>query len=320
MDPRWTQEGLDTIEQNLRTASMFPMSLSISWDDQRVFLAVLEGGSLSAAARVLGFAQPTARARIEALEHALGVVLFTRSSQGLLPTAHAQALGDHVRAMAYASDSFLRAASAPPGKVAGTVRLSVSEFVGLEVLPPMLARLRARHPELVLEVAPSNAPAKLTEQEADLAVRTYRPSGDMLVARKLGDVALRLFAHRDYLADRGTPKTLSDLVRHDMIGPDRSPLDLRLAQTALPPDVLNRVVVRTDSHPAQLALARAGLGIAVVQRPVGLADPRLVPVLPDLAVASLPLWLVAHQDVVDVPRVRAVFDHLAEEIGRYARE
>ena len=130
----------------------------------------------------------------------------------------------------------------------------------------VLARLRARHPELVLEVAPSNAPAKLTEQEADLAVRTYRPSGDMLVARKLGDVALRLFAHRDYLADRGTPKTLSDLVRHDMIGPDRSPLDLRLAQTALPPDVLNRVVVRTDSHPAQLALARAGLGIAVVQR------------------------------------------------------
>jgi DNA-binding transcriptional LysR family regulator len=183
----------------------------------------------------------------------------------------------------------------------------------------MLRRLRARHPGLVLELALSNSSANLTEQEADLAVRMHRPSGDALVARKLGEVTLGLFAHRDYLDARGVPADLADLASHDMVGPDRSIPDRRLAEAVLPVQVLDRMVLRTDSHPAQPAAARAGLGVAAVQRPVALADPDLQPVLPDLVVANLPLWLVAHRDLVGVPRVRAVFDHLAEELGRYTR-
>lgn len=298
---------------------MKPMSEPVSWDDQHAFLLVFEGGSLSAAARALGQAQPTVRARIEALERKLGTVLFTRSSQGLLPTEAARALYAHARAMAHASDAFLRAASASPGQVAGTVRVAVSEFVGQEVLPPMLARLRVRHPGLVLEVAASNSSADLTRQEADLALRMHRPSGEALVARKLGEVALGFFAHRDYLAARGMPNELADLTSHDLIGSDRSTSDRRLAEAVLPAPVLARIVLRTDSHPGQLAAARAGLGIAVVQRPAGLVDPTLRPVLPELVLARLPLWLVAHRNLLDVPRVRAVFDHLAEDMGRYVR-
>ncbi|MBL3674000.1 LysR family transcriptional regulator [Paracoccus sp. KCTC 42845] len=94
----------------------------------------MEEGSLSAAVRRLGMAQPTVRARVEALEHALGMILFTRSFQGLLPTEQARALHEHVRAMAHASDAFLRAAAAPASEIAGVVRLSVSEFMGLEGL------------------------------------------------------------------------------------------------------------------------------------------------------------------------------------------
>ncbi len=298
---------------------MIPVSQPLSWDDQRAFLAVLEEGSLSAAARRLGLAQPTVRARVEALERGLGTVLFTRSAQGLLPTDQARALQEHARAMAHASDAFLRAAAAPPGEVAGAVRLSVSEFVGVEVLPPMLARLRARHPGLVVELDLSDASANLAEQEADLAVRMHPPRQDTLVARKLGEVRLGLFAHRDYLAARGTPETLDDFAAHDVIGPDRATPDWRLAETILPPVVLDRIVVRTGSHPAQLACARAGLGIVVVQRPVGLADPRLAPVLPGFELAALPLWLVTHRSLRALPRVRATLDHLAQEIARYAK-
>lgn len=293
------------------------MSAPLSWDDQRAFLAVLEEGSLSAAARRLGVAQPTVRLRVETLERSLGITLFTRSSQGLRPTAQARALGDHVRAMAHASDAFLRAAAAPPDAAAGVVRLSVAEFVGVEVLPPMLASLRAAHPGLAVEVELSNASANLAEQEADVAVRMHRPSQETLVARKAGEVALGLFAHRDYLARRGTPQVPEDLAHHDLIGPDRSVADRALAEAALPPGT--RFAFRTDSHPAQLALARAGLGIAVVHRPVGLADGRLRPVLPDLLVASLPLWVVTHRDLRHVPRVRAAFDHLVERLALYAK-
>ena len=96
----------------------------IDWEQQRAFLAVLETGSLSGAARRLNLAQPTVRTRIEALEAALSTPLFTRSPGGLTPTERGLALHEHARAMALASDAFVRTASAAPDEVAGTVRVS----------------------------------------------------------------------------------------------------------------------------------------------------------------------------------------------------
>jgi len=297
------------------------MSDGVSWDDQRVFLAVLEGGSLSAAARVLGLAQPTVRTRLETLEHALGAALFTRSSQGLLPTDRARALHAHVKAMDHASRAFLRAASARDGGssdgVTGTVRLSVAEMVGVEVLPAMLATLRAAHPGLELEVDLSNTAANLNEQAADIAVRMLAPSQDTLVARKVGDIVMGLFAHRDYIAARGLPETVADLATHDIIGPDRSVMDLRAVEEHLPPALVSRMTVRTDHHPAQLAFARAGLGIVLVHRALGRADARLVHVLPELTPLTLPVWLVTHRDLRHEPRVRVAFDHLVEAFTTY---
>ena len=296
------------------------MSDRVNWDDQRAFLAVLEEGSLSGAARRLGIAQPTVRARVEALEHALGTVLFTRSVNGLVATEQARALAYPARAMAMASDAFVRAASAPPGEIAGAVRLSVSEFVGVEVLPPMLLSLRAAHPGIVVEVSLSNATADLLEQEVDIAVRMHPPRQEALMAKKIGTIPLGLFAHPDYLARQGAPTSLDDLVAHDFIGPDRARSDLQLAAALHPGLTRERFVVRTDSHPAQLALARAGLGIAVVQRPIGRADPLLRPVLPNLEITTLDTWIVTHEDLRSVPRVRAVFDHLVTEFNRFADE
>lgn len=295
------------------------MNEAISWDDQRVFRAVLEGGSLSAAARLLNLAQPTVRARLEALERALGVALFTRSPQGLQPTEQARALLAHARAMDHASRAFLRAASATPGEVRGTVRLSVAETVGIEVLPAMLAGLRRKHPALAVEVELSNLPARMSEQAADIAVRMHQPSQDSLVARKIGSIALGLFAHRDYLARQGHPATLDELALHDCIGPDRSVADHRAASEWLPSGLAKRLMLRTDSHPAQHAFARAGLGIAVMHRALGRADPGMVHLLPEAFQVALPVWLVTHRDLRREPRVRAAFDHLAASFADYCR-
>jgi DNA-binding transcriptional LysR family regulator len=286
------------------------MNGHVTWDDQRAFLATFEEGSLSGAARRLGVAQPTIRARIHSLERALGTVLFTRSVNGLVPTEQACALADPARAMARASDAFVRAGSAPPGQVAGTVRLSVSEFVGVEVLPAMLAKLREKHPGIAVELSLSNVSADLLEQEADIAVRMHPPRQEALVARKVGTISLGLYAHRDYLACRGSPVSVAELDNHDFIGPDRARSDLQLAVALHAGLTRERFKVRVDSHPTQLALARAGLGIAVVQRPIGRADPLLVPVLPELHIPGLDTWIVTHEDLRNVPRVRAVFDHL----------
>ncbi len=293
------------------------MNSRIDWEDQRAFLAVLETGSLSGAARALGVAQPTVRARIEALETALGTVLFTRSVRGLVPTEQARTLAHSARSMARASDAFVRLASAPADEAAGVVRVSVSEFVGIEVLPAMLVPLRARHPALIVELVLSNASADLLEQEVDIAVRMYPPKQEALVAAKVPSIPIGLFAHVDYLTARGTPASPADLARHDLIGSDRTQADLDLIRTLIPDLDRSRFAIRTDSHPAQLAAARAGLGIAVVQRPVGLADPSLRAVLPGLTIATLDTWIVTHENLRRLPRVGAVFDHLVTAFRQY---
>jgi DNA-binding transcriptional LysR family regulator len=146
-----------------------------SWEDQQAFLAVLESGSLSAAARQLGVTHATVRGRIETLEQRIGTVLFTRSAHGLVPTEQARSLGDAARTMARASAAFNRAAGGGPGPISGAVRISVSEFIGLEVLPAMLVPLREAHPELKIEIAISDRAVDLLDQEADVAVRMHRP-------------------------------------------------------------------------------------------------------------------------------------------------
>jgi DNA-binding transcriptional LysR family regulator len=293
------------------------MNSSLSWLDLQVLKSVIDGGSLSAAARQLGLSQPTVRARIDSLEAALGTVLFTRSAAGMVPTEETRALAVHADAMALASAALVRAASGAPDKVSGTVRITVSEFVAAHVLPPMIVRLRRAHPGLTIEIAPSDGSANLVAQEADIAVRMYPPREGDLIARHVGAIRLGFFAHKDYARARGLPLTVQEMRDHDLIGPDRTPYDLKVAEKfggdALPP----RFAIRTDSHAAQFAAIRAGGGIGVVQRPIGRADPDLVAVLPEVTVAALETWIVVQDDMRRLPKVRTVFDHLVAEFTQY---
>jgi DNA-binding transcriptional LysR family regulator len=292
------------------------MSKDVGWDDQRAFLAVVETGSLSAGARRLGLSQPTVRARIEALEAALGTALFTRSVHGLIPTATAEAMAAPARAMAHASEAMLRAASADSGAVAGRVRLSVSEFVGLEVLPPMLRSLRDRHPQLTVEFELSNLSADLLDQQVDVAVRMHPPEQSALVAKKVPSIPLGFFAHRDYLDTHGRPASRAEIGDHLFIGPDRNRSDLAMAAQIADPAHI-RWIARTDSHPAQLALARAGLGIAVAQVPAAMRHPELERVLHGIELPPLPTWIVTHESLRRLPRVAALFDHLVDAFEAY---
>src|SRR5690348_4413985 len=112
------------------------------WDLYRSFLGVLRGGSLSAAARSLGLTQPTLGRHIDALETDMGVKLFTRSRYGLAPTKAARELAPHAEAMEAAAEAFRRAASGEAAETGGTIRLTASNMIGVEVLPPILASFR----------------------------------------------------------------------------------------------------------------------------------------------------------------------------------
>src|SRR5260221_4046412 len=152
-----------------------------SWDLYRTFLAVLQEGSLSGAARALGLTQPTVARHIDALEQAVGFELFVRSQRGLAATEAALELKPYAEALASTAAAMLRAASGQGGAIRGTVRVSASEIVGAEILPPILTSLREQHPELEIELALSNAVENLLRRDADIALRMVEPVHEALV-------------------------------------------------------------------------------------------------------------------------------------------
>lgn len=288
------------------------MDNAIGWELYRSFLAVLEEGSLSAAARALALTQPTVGRHVAALEKALGVPLFVRSQTGLLPTDAALALRGHAQAMGSIAASLLRAAGRHGEAVQGTVRISASEVIGAEVLPPVLARLRRAHPQLRLELVLSNRVQDLLHREADVAVRMTRPEQDLLVARRIGAVALGLYADQDYLARHGTPQGLDELTQHALVGFDAETPFLRAARAALPLWRREAFALRADSDLAQLALIRAGCGIGFFQVPLARRTPHLLPVLPQQVRLGLETWITMHQDLRGSAACAAVFAALVE--------
>src|SRR5262249_34673307 len=120
--------------------------MDLGWDHYRSFLAVARRGSLSAAARELGLTQPTLGRHIAALEAAIGAKLFTRSQSGLQSTQAARELVPHAEAMAASAEALQRAASGEADTARGTVRVTASEIVGVEILPPILTAFREQHP------------------------------------------------------------------------------------------------------------------------------------------------------------------------------
>jgi len=289
------------------------MANDIGWELYRTFLAVLTEGSLSGAARALGITQPTAGRHISALESAFNQVLFTRSQTGLIPTEAALALRGYAEAMRNNAAALRRAATDRPAHGAsGTVRVSASEVIGTEVLPPTLARLRLTHPDLKIELVPTNRVEDLVQREADIAVRMTQPRQDLLIARRVGSVEVGLYAHRDYLTRQGTPSTPADLARHALIGFDEETPFLRAATTSFPDWRREAFSMRTDSDLAQMALLRAGAGIGAYQVALARRDPMLIRVLALHFALRLPTWITMHEGLRDSPHCRVTFDALVE--------
>jgi len=290
------------------------------WDLYRSFLAVLEEGSLSAAARALDLTQPTIGRHVDALEAALGEALFTRSAHGLEPTDAAQALRPHAEAIAAEAAALLRTASGRRGRIEGTVRITASEVIGVEILPPILAALREAHPGLVLELALTSAVEDLLRREADIAVRMVAPKQEALLARRIGDVMLGLHARRDYLDRHGVPGSLAVLRGHALIGFDRETAAINAMRRRISGFDRDMFALRADSDLAQLAAIRAGFGIGVCQVPLAARDPSLVRVLAAEFGLVLPCWVAMHEAMARNPRCRVVFDALVRGLSEYLRD
>lgn len=285
---------------------------SLEWSLVQAFLAVAEQGSLSAAARVLGASQPTLGRQIRAMEDQLGAELFRRHEKGLLLTEAGTSLLASARTMRQAAHHIEILAAAKGESLEGTVRITSSVMVAHHHLPAIIARIRRDEPLIAIELCGSDESSNLHFREADIAVRMYRPTQLDLVTQFLGDLRLGIFAARNYAERRGLPKSLEELLEHEVVGMDRDPAIIegfRRAGAALDREWFR---VRCDDPDAYWQLVRAGAGLGFGQAAIAHGDPELVEVPLDLGLPYLPVWLTAHETVRNIPRVRRVWDRLAK--------
>jgi DNA-binding transcriptional LysR family regulator len=287
----------------------------IDWTLIRSFLAVIDGGSLNAAAKRLRVQQPTLSRHITELEAQLGASLFERTARGLVPTAAGTAIVDAARQMAAAAHTLQICLQGMTSSAVGTVRISASEVFAAYFLPDFIADFVGNNIEIQVELVVSNDMSDLLRRDADIAIRLLRPAQSGLIAKKLGDLPLGLFASADYLAQCGTPKTHSDLTRHRIIGLDYDDSLIRGAQSIGLDLARENFIVRCDNQIIGINLVQAGAGIGVIPLAIGKKLSRLVQLFPNDEIMSFPVWLVVHREIQDRPAIRKIYDFLSDKLA-----
>lgn len=290
-------------------------SIRFDWNRARAFLVTAEEGSLSAAARALDMTQPTLGRQVTLLEQELGIALFERGARGLELTPNGLALVEYVRAMGDAASDLSLMASGQSQSLQGNICISATEVAAAYVLPSIIQRLRQMQPDIYIELIASNSVSDLKRREADIALRAFRPTQPDLIAKKLRDVAVYLYAARSYLDSLGNPMSPDDLSKADFIGFDHTDILMRaFSELGLKLTPRNFPVI-AENHIVQWELVKQGVGIGVMPQEIGDAEPLVERALPTLEPLASDLWLVTHRELTTNRRVRMVFDYLASELS-----
>jgi DNA-binding transcriptional LysR family regulator len=288
--------------------------MALDWTLLRSFHAVLDHGSLKAAARALSSSQPTIGRHVAELERTLGVPLFERTGNGLLPTQAALAAAEHLRGMNRNAEGLSRALMRSANKLEGLVRISATQIAAVYLLPAIITELRLREPGIQFEIIATNTLSNLLRREADIAVRMVRPKQSSLIAKRIGAVELGAYAADSYLQRRGTPRTPPDLLHHDLIGFDRDDTIRRGFARFGRSLTKDRFGVRSDDHIVTWRSVCAGAGIGFAGAYVGAVEPGVTRVLPSLAIPPLDMWLVTHREIHSSACIRRTYDYLAEAL------
>lgn len=292
-------------------------TIAFDWNHARAFLVTAEEGTLSAAAKALGLTQPTLSRQVSALESDFGVTLFERVGQRLILTESGMELLQQARRIGDAAMQFSLTASGQSQQLEGLVTVSVAELDAVFRLPKIIAKLRKKEPGIDIEVVVTNTPSDLKRREADIAIRSFRPTQKDLIVKKLGEESIWLYGTEDYVQRLPEFKDISELTDVQIIGFDRSNAvsDL-LNQQGWQLSKQNFRLI-TSFQILQLELCKQGLGMIFFPEKMGDTDLKLARAFGHLGpVMRLPVWLVCHQELRTNLRVRRVFDLLAEEFSQ----
>lgn len=281
----------------------------MNWDDIRIFLAIYRAGTLRGAGAALGIDQTTVGRRLASLEARLGARLFLRTQAGLALTDSGEQALQAGQAMERLAVSFARRTEGSDARVSGDVRVTTTDALALDFVIPAVERLRASEPGVQVILSTTTRILDLGRRQADIAVRTVRPTQSELIVRKLAQWEVGLYATRRYLAARGEPQPGKGFAGHDLAVYQPGVTAKQGNTLAGEPVTAGKVVAALDSSLMLATVIRAGLAVGELPTYVAARDPELVRIWPQRKRASdYEAWLVLHEDLARTVRVRVVVD------------
>lgn len=294
-------------------------AISFDWNQIRAFLATVEEGSLSAAARALGQTQPTLSRQITALEESLNVVLFERGRRSMSLTQPGRDLLEHVQAMGEAANRISLVASGQSQLVEGEVSITATDLFSTYLMPEFLHRLRASAPAIRVELVVSNEVRNLLRREADIALRHVRPEQPDLITRRLPNSTAYLFAASSLLEMHGVPQTGEALANLPFVGTkDNSQAIAELNGRGIPITADNFRYV-ADSAVTVWRMAKEGLGVCLMPMVLGARTSQMEVLFAESGPIEFPTWLTTHRELHSSKRIRLVFDLLADYFVEISR-
>jgi DNA-binding transcriptional LysR family regulator len=288
--------------------------MTLNWDDLRITLAIAEHGTLSGAAVHLRISHPTLSRRLQLIERRLGTRLFERTPSSLRLTA----AGEDMRQMALRLRDDIAALERRIGGrdtgPEGAIRLTAPDAVAEYLLPGVLAALCKEHPGLAVDLLVSNQVVSLAQRAADIALRVTDAPTESLRGRRVGTVAMAVYAARDL----GVPQTSASYAGIPWVG-----FDAALACSGPGAWVARNIAdddirFRANTLLAAAQAVRSGIGCGVLPCFVGGSVPELVRIGEPLPALSLPLWLLVHPEMARLPRIRRASEALAAKLGQAA--
>lgn len=284
---------------------------AVDWNDLRYFLAVSRTGALSRAGAELGANPTTVGRRLAALEDALATKLFDRTPDGYALTPAGRDLLPRAERMEKEAHSLAREVSGADERLAGEVRITLTEMLATRFVAPFISRFNAEHPDICLVLHCTNEVVSLARREADIALRLAKPREENVVTKRLSDIPLRLYAAPSYLERHGTPADPeTTLAGHNVIL-FAATRHYRYENDWLEPRAAaGTPVLRSDSVSAIYSACVAGLGVALLPVMVAGHDSRLRPLQTATGPKTRVIWQTVHRDLRSSARVRAVMGFL----------
>ena len=286
------------------------------WNDLRSFLAVARSGRLTMAASRLNVDHTTLSRRIAGLEHALKARLFDRSPSGYTLTEQGQLLLPIAEEMERLALSAQESVGGTAASVAGTVRIGSPEGFGSYFLAPRVGCLKERYPQLTVQLVAASAVFSLARRDADIVISVRRPPVGRLKVSRLIDYDLGLYAAPAYLDAAEKIGSAADLPSHrfvSYIGDLLTYPELDFLQHVAPDGSTS---LESSNLVAQLKATLAGAGLCVLPAFLAEEESGLVRVLPEEVSLTRSLYLIVHQDLSELARVKAVVRFIRDEVEK----